>query len=134
MVTSIRNVNPGTYDYRLLQTDVNGAQHLSNEVQLTVDPPTGASLSQNYPNPFTPVLGSTEFDYTISVAAPASLIIYNQLGEAVKTLVNGDVGQGSYSVRWDGTDDKGSPVASGSYICKLISGEYSSTIKLTVTK
>ncbi len=29
-----RNVNPGTYDYRLLQTDVNGAQHLSNEVQL----------------------------------------------------------------------------------------------------
>jgi hypothetical protein len=129
-----RNVNPGTYDYRLLQTDVNGAQHLSNEVQLTIDPPTGASLSQNYPNPFTPVLGSTEFDYTISVAAPASLVIYNQLGEAVKTLVNGDVGQGSYSVRWDGTDDKGSPVASGSYICKLISGEYSSTIKLTVTK
>jgi hypothetical protein len=129
-----RNVIPGTYDYRLLQTDVNGAQHLSNEVQLTIDPPTGATLSQNYPNPFTPVLGSTEFDYTISVAAPASLIIYNELGEAVKTLVNGDVGQGSYSVRWDGTDDKGTPVASGSYICKLISGEYSSTIKLTVTK
>ena len=129
-----RNVTPGTYDYRLLQTDVNGAQHYSNEVQLTVDPPTGASLSQNYPNPFTPGMGTTEFDYTITQAAPASLIIYNELGEVVKTLVNGETGQGSYSVRWDGMDERGTPVASGSYICKLISGEYSSSIKVTVSK
>ncbi len=129
-----RNVTPGTYSYQLIQTDVNGAAHYSNEVQLTVDPPTGASLSQNYPNPFTPGMGTTEFDYTITEAAPASLIIYNELGEVVKTLLNGEVGQGSYSVRWDGMDERGTPVASGSYICKLIAGEYSSSIKVSVSK
>ncbi len=129
-----RSVTPGTYNYRLLQTDENGAQHYSNQVQLTVDAPTGASLSQNYPNPFTPGVGTTEFDYTITTAAPASLIIYNELGEVVKTLVNGNVGQGSYSVRWDGMDERGTPVSSGSYICKLICGEYSSSVKVTVSK
>ncbi len=129
-----RNVTPGTYTYRLLQTDVNGAQHYSNEVQVAIDPPNGFSLAQNYPNPFTPVLGSTEFDYTLTVAAPTTMIIYNQLGEVVKTLVNGNAEQGPHSVRWDGMDDRNTPVASGSYICKLISGEFSSSIKVTVSK
>ena len=128
-----RNVNPGTYSYRLLQTDVNGAQHISNEVQLQIDAPNGFSLEQNYPNPFTPVLGSTMFSYTTSVDAPATLIIYNQLGEVVKILVNSEVSQGVHTVRWDGKDASDNPVTPGSYICKLVSGENSSTIKVSVT-
>jgi hypothetical protein len=129
-----QNVTPGTYDYRLLQTDVNGAQHPSNEVQVSVDAPANFSLQQNYPNPFTPVLGSTEFSYTVPVAAPTTLIVYNELGEVIKTLVNGPVDQGVHSVRWDGTDERGTQVASGSYIGTLISGESSSSVKITVTK
>jgi hypothetical protein len=129
-----QNVKPGTYSYRLLQTDVNGAQHLSNEIQLGIDAPNDFVLEQNYPNPFTPVLGSTEFSFTVPVDASGSLVIYNQLGEVVKTLVNGDLGQGFHTVRWDGADDRGTAVASGSYICKLIAGENSSSIKVTVSK
>jgi len=129
-----QNVKPGTYTYRLLQTDVNGAQHLSNEIQLGIDAPNDFVLEQNYPNPFTPVLGSTEFSFTVPVDASGSLVIYNQLGEVVKTLVNGDLGQGFHTVRWDGADDRGTAVSSGSYICKLIAGENSSTIKVTVSK
>ena len=126
-------MNPGTYTYRLLQTDVNGAQHLSNEVQVGIDAPKNFALEQNYPNPFTPVLGSTEFSFRAPVDAPASLIIYNQLGEVVKILVNGDIGQGVHTVRWDGTNQSGNQVTYGSYICKLVSGENSATIKVSVT-
>ena len=128
------SVMPGTYSYRLLQTDVNGAQHLSNEVQLTIDAPNNFTLKQNYPNPFTPGMGTTEFDYTLTVDAPTMLVIYNQLGQAVKTLVDGQNDAGTHSIRWDGSDERGSAVPSGSYICKLISGENSSTIKVTVSK
>ncbi len=129
-----QNVKPGTYTYRLLQTDVNGAQHLSNEVQLQIDAPNDFTLNQNYPNPFTAGIGSTEFSYTLTTEAPTMMVIYNQLGEVVKTLVNENVGQGPHTVRWDGTDDRNTTVAAGSYICKLISGERSSTIKVSVSK
>jgi FlgD Ig-like domain len=128
------NVKPGTYSYRLLQTDVNGAQHLSNEIQLQIDAPNDFTLNQNYPNPFTPGMGMTQFSYTLTVDAPTMLVIYNQLGEVVKTLVNGPVDQGPHTVLWDGKDERGTIVASGSYICKLISGEYSSSIKVSVSK
>jgi|GEM_PF-1813165 len=128
-----RNVTPGTYMYRLIQSDVNGTQHVSNEVQVTIDAPKDFTLGQNYPNPFSPVTGATELNYTVPVNAPASLVIYNELGQVVKTLVNGDAGQGSHTVRWDGTDETGSKVASGSYICKLISGENAASIKITVS-
>ncbi len=129
-----QNVAPGTYDYRLLQTDVNGAQHASNEVQVTIAAPNDFTLGQNYPNPFSPVTGSTKLSYTVPASAPASLVIYNQLGQVVKTLVNGDAGMGSHSVQWDGTDETGAQVASGSYICKLISGEHSAAIKIIVSR
>ncbi len=130
-----RNVTPGIYSYRLLQTDVNGAQHVSNDVQVTIDPVKNFTLGQNYPNPFTPGGGAnTQLDYTVPSNAPTSLVIYNELGQVVKTLVNGAVSDGSHTVRWDGTDETGSTVASGSYICKLISGENSSAIKIIVSK
>jgi hypothetical protein len=129
-----RNVTPGTYAYRLVQTDINGAQHISNEVQITIDAPNNFSLNQNYPNPFTPGVGTTTLSFAVPVAAPATLIIYNQLGEVVNTLVDGNVDVGTHTIRWDGKDQGGSEVASGSYICKLVSGENSATIKMTVSK
>src|SRR5207253_8550747 len=60
-----RNVSPGTYTYRLIQEDINGAEHVSNTVDITVEAPKSFAIAQNYPNPFTPVLGSTDFSYTI---------------------------------------------------------------------
>ncbi len=129
-----RNVTPGTYDYRLIQEDVNGAQHVSNQVEVSIDAPKNFSLGQNYPNPFSPITEGTQLDFTVSAAAPASIVIYNQLGQVVKTLLNGDVGAGSHTVRWDGKDETGATVASGSYICKLISGENSATVNITVSK
>ena len=129
------SVTPGVYSYRLLQTDVNGAQHASNEVEVTIDAPKDFSLDQNFPNPFTPMSGTTtKLNYSVPAGAPASLIIYNELGQEVKQLVNGSVDAGTHQATWDGTDETGSTVASGQYICKLISGEHSSAITITVTR
>ncbi|HWF45160.1 MAG TPA: FlgD immunoglobulin-like domain containing protein, partial [Candidatus Kapabacteria bacterium] len=129
-----RNVTPGTYTYQLIQMDVNGVEHRSNSVELTIDAPKDFSLSQNYPNPFTPVNGSTDMSYTVPTEGQVSLVIYNQLGNVVRTLVDGNVDAGVHPARWDGKDDGGNEVVSGTYICRLSSGEHTATVKMTVSK
>ena len=44
------------------------------------------------------------------------------LGQEIKTLVSGDKSAGVYNVQWNGKDNYGSPVASGTYIYRVIAG------------
>jgi hypothetical protein len=94
---------------------------LSVRPNLTADIPTEFALSQNYPNPFNP---ETEIDYAIPVQSQVSLRVYNMIGQDVGTLVNELQSPGYYSVRWNGKDDNGRPVASGLYLLRIeASGE-----------
>ncbi len=90
-------------------------------VETLPDQPSAFALSQNYPNPFNP---STTIHYALANAAPlfVTLHIYDLLGRHVKTLVAEMQTSGSYTVRWDGTDERGCVVAAGSYIYRLSAG------------
>jgi O-glycosyl hydrolase len=78
--------------------------------------PKKYALYQNYPNPFNPV---TTFRFTVPVTAEASLVVYNILGQRVRTLINKTVAAGEYRVTWDGKNETGSTVASGLYFYQL---------------
>lgn len=69
------------------------------------------ALLQNYPNPFNP---STVINYNIPVSGDVSLKVYDMIGREVKTLVNGFISNGSYSVNFDGSN-----LSSGIYFYKL---------------
>ncbi|MEI8135240.1 MAG: FlgD immunoglobulin-like domain containing protein [bacterium] len=125
-----RKVEPGTYTYRLTQIDLDGAQHLSNSVNVSIGSPSSYALEQNHPNPCT----TTNIDFALPVAGQTHLIVFNALGQAVRTLVDGDVAEGSHSVKFDGKDDAGNELASGNYIYRLQSGDFSATRKMTITK
>lgn len=86
-------------------------------VENTNNIPERALLLQNYPNPFNP---STRIEYQVSTAGPVKLVIYNLLGQAVRTLVDnpGAVG-GKHNAVWNGKNDAGQPVASGTYVYRL---------------
>ncbi len=88
----------------LIETCVSGTDPVST-------PNIDFSLGQNYPNPFNP---STTLNYNIPSESLVSVIIYNLLGEKVKTLRNGIASPGSYSIRFDASD-----LASGIYICNM---------------
>ncbi|MCH8170308.1 MAG: T9SS type A sorting domain-containing protein [Bacteroidetes bacterium] len=88
---------------------------LDNSINVPVD----FTLSQNYPNPFNP---STVIKYALPEASFVTLKIYNMLGQEIKTLVSGDKSAGVYNVQWNGKDNYGSPVASGTYIYRVIAG------------
>ena len=79
--------------------------------------PSAYNLKQNYPNPFNP---TTEISFEAGAAGYISLEVYDILGNRVKTLVDGYLAPGSYSLTWDGKDNSGSNVSSGVYIYTLI--------------
>ncbi|MGB8656473.1 MAG: SBBP repeat-containing protein [Candidatus Zixiibacteriota bacterium] len=100
--------------------------------------PSEFTLSQNYPNPFNP---STTIHYTVhrpqSTArspVPTTLRIYNVLGEVVRTLVNENKHPGSYSVQWDGKNDKGERSVSGVYFYQLKVGDQILANKMVLLK
>jgi hypothetical protein len=80
-------------------------------------PQVGAALlAQNHPNPFNP---STLIGYEVAREGKTELRIFNVQGELVRTLVDRQSTPGTYEVEWDGRDDNGQSVPSGSYYYRL---------------
>jgi hypothetical protein len=78
--------------------------------------PTEFGLSQNYPNPFNP---TTTIEFALPTSASVTLRVYNLLGQEVATLVNDFRPAGFLSVTWNGRDQYGSQVASGTYLYRI---------------
>jgi len=93
--------------------------------------PTEYALSQNYPNPFNP---STEIKFSMPKGNQVSLVVYDLLGNPVKTLVNEFKEAGAYQVTWDASNDRGDIVPTGTYVYKIVSGSFSATRKMTLLK
>jgi hypothetical protein len=60
--------------------------------------PSRFSLSQNYPEPFNP---STTIEYSLPVNAHVRLQIFNNLGQRVATLYEGEQAAGYQKVQWN---------------------------------
>ncbi|MCU7492365.1 MAG: T9SS type A sorting domain-containing protein [Bacteroidota bacterium] len=88
--------------------------------------PSEFRLSQNYPNPFNPV---TTIKYSVAKEGFVSLTVYNLIGSKVATLVSEYKPAGQYSVQFDGRG-----LASGIYLYRLESGNFSAYKKLILMK
>ncbi len=93
--------------------------------------PDKTRLLNNYPNPFN---AGTKIRYELSYSGEVSLIVYNALGQKVRTLVKQYQYAGAHSVYWDGRDESGKTVAGGLYIYRLKSGDLSMTQKCLMVK
>ena len=78
--------------------------------------PTISRLDPNYPNPFN---STTQISYHLATPGPVRLTIYNTLGQSVHTLANQFQPAGSYQVRWDARDQRGTDLAAGIYLVRL---------------
>jgi len=93
--------------------------------------PEALSISHNYPNPFNP---ETSIDYTIPQSTQVTIVIYNSLGQHIRTLVNEIRPAGNYTIVWDGRDDNNKQVNSGVYICHFKAGQINKSQKLMLMK
>ncbi|KAA3616348.1 MAG: T9SS C-terminal target domain-containing protein [Calditrichaeota bacterium] len=89
------------------------------------------ALGHNYPNPFNP---ETTIDYTIAKTGNANIVIYNVLGQKVRTLINGVVEAGTHSITWNGKNAFGISVPSGVYYYTLKSNSFKQTKKMLLLK
>jgi len=125
----------GTYFYRLKQMDHDGSFEFSDAKSVVLSIPSGYVLEQNFPNPFN---AETVLRYQINQnwedAVEVKLLVYNSLGELVRTLVNECQSTGKYSVTWDGRDNNGISVSSGIYISRLITKNHLSNLKMIYMK
>ena len=94
------------------------------------------ALLQNYPNPFNP---ETWIPYQLANDALVTLNIYDQSGHIVRTLDIGRQISGVYldkarAAYWDGRNQNGEPVTSGTYYYQLRAGDYTATRRMVIVK
>ena len=93
------------------------SQRLDAAKAVTGGEPVAVGLAPNYPNPFN---SSTQIVYRLAGPGPARLEVYNTLGQPVRTLVDQVQPAGRYQVHWDARDQRGSAVAAGVYLTRLV--------------
>lgn len=93
--------------------------------------PPRFELMQNYPNPFNP---STTITYSISSSQQVNIIIYDVLGNEIRTIVNEFKEAGNHNAEWDGTNDSGVRQATGIYFYRMNAGNQTSTKKMIILK
>jgi hypothetical protein len=119
----------GTVYFDDLTVQVIGATTSAGDVKDGL--PRTFELSDNYPNPFNP---STMINYGVPKNGTVSLIVYNILGQRVRTLVNAPMTAGRYSIAWDGRNEAGSVLSSGVYFYRLQAGATALVKKMLLLK
>jgi FlgD Ig-like domain len=94
-------------------------------------PPSVTHLNQNRPNPFNP---ATAIDFGSQIGGRATLRVYGADGRLVRTLVDESKPAGTYSVHWDGKDDRGRALPSGVYVARLEVVGGSRTVKMVLAR
>jgi hypothetical protein len=94
-------------------------------------PQAAFALLGNQPNPFNP---ATTIRFDLPLPQHAVVSVYALDGRRVKTLLSQSLAAGRHAVEWDGTDQQGGVVASGTYLCRIEAGPYHATQKMVLAK
>lgn len=121
---------------------VSGATDLDDlVVHLEAYVGTGTSVSENQvlalalapamPNPFR---AGTALMLSMPEPGRALVEVYDVAGRRVRTLEQGVLTAGEHTLRWDGRDERGAPVASGVYLCRAQVGDWRESRKLVLLR
>lgn len=81
------------------------------------------------PNPFSAV---TNVEFTISSPATVNVSVYSVKGERVRALDVTNYRQGTNRILWDGNDDAGRSLPSGTYLVRVTANNSSVTQRVTI--
>jgi hypothetical protein len=101
------------------------------EVEEEAKVPASFSLRPNYPNPFN---SQTVIEYTLPKESQVKIVVYNIIGQKVKTLLDQKQTAGYKRVIWDGKDEKGRIVSSGIYFYQMETEKFAQTKKMLFLK
>ncbi|MBC8424304.1 proprotein convertase P-domain-containing protein, partial [bacterium] len=124
---------PGTKLYYSYALVVDGSEtERGAEVEVVFDgTPTRFVMHRNYPNPFNPM---TTVKFELPKPGHAKLMVYDLSGRMVRTLVDENLPASVHQRQWDGTDDHGRRVASGTYYFRLVANGFTAVQKAMLVK
>ena len=99
--------------------------------QLQGQLPRNYTLLPNVPNPFNPI---TSIRFTVPVAAPVSVHIFDEAGQRIRTLLQKSLPAGAHAFTWDGRDEQGHAAGSGVYIARMAGPGFQLSRKMTLLK
>lgn len=108
--------------------------HITISGSATQEPGSAAAsrLVSNTPNPFS---DQTSIRYEIKRETRSKILIFNQMGELVRTLSDQKQIPGVYSTAWDGRSENGALAPGGIYHCCLLAdGEKTDWLKLALIR
>jgi hypothetical protein len=130
-----------TYFYRLSDVDIYGNFNELGVIEISSTEvieissrslPQKMNLFAAYPNPFNP---HTKIKYQLAEDAVVELYVHNVLGQMIRKLVAGvQQSPGNYSFCWDGLDDAGEIMPSGTYIVTIKTGESIKSVKVLLLR
>ncbi|MDG5766801.1 T9SS type A sorting domain-containing protein [Balneolales bacterium ANBcel1] len=94
--------------------------------KLAEETPDKLTLHRNYPNPYNPV---TTIQFELPEQVDVRLTVYDILGRRVAVLVSDKMTAGTHTVQFDASN-----LASGVYIYRMTTPEFSKTRRMTVIK
>ncbi len=104
----------------------NSTIELSIENSLSAELPLAFELGQNFPNPFNP---ATQIRFALPEDASVRLVLFNSLGQQVRTVLDASLEAGYHEVRLDA-----SGLASGVYFYRMEAGNFTDLKKMVVLK
>jgi photosystem II stability/assembly factor-like uncharacterized protein len=88
--------------------------------------PKSFKLYNNFPNPFNP---STKIHFDLPKADNVQIIIFNLLGQEISIAVDEFLSAGQYEIIWNGSNH-----ASGIYLYRIITSQFTDTKKMVLAK
>jgi len=93
--------------------------------------PLPFAVTGNYPNPFNP---ATTIAINLEQAGQVHLAVFDVRGRQVRSLMQGALEAGAHEVSWNGRDDAGELVPSGTYLAVLSGAGGEASHKLVLAK
>jgi FlgD Ig-like domain/FG-GAP-like repeat len=90
-----------------------------------------AATLRGAPNPFS---SGTSIRFGQPARGPVTLRIYDVAGRRVRTLEDGELPAGQYTRTWDGRNDSGVPLPSGTYFARLRTSAAVTSEKVTLLR
>lgn len=119
------------YELRVVYSD--GSEDVvGSHVSATTTGRLSFALYTPMPNP-SPGATSVRFDLPDHFG-PVRLAVYSVNGRLVRTIVDGALERGRYTMRWDGRDESGRTVSSGVYFCRLETDGQSRSAKIILLR
>ena len=78
--------------------------------------PAGYALLPSYPNPFN---DAATLIFQLAVQGEVELTIHDISGRRVRSLIRGEKEAGVYRIQWDGRNEEGGSMPSGTYLSRL---------------